>query len=561
MNDTRGMGTLDEMIAELETPKTQRPRSQQISAAQGVLVAEGKGDQRVLEAVFFYMLSPNYHLRDSSAVASFVLQYAELGEQERKEVFDKLFTVLRTQWQSVRALDRLIHELKVACGPANRQLFPPVDELVSLITYVGDHTPDIDAGYANTGSLIGRLVDLALFLDFLRGNRELSPEAGLELLKAVIRHPMPPSYIGGSYGCTGYYRIIPQELRPPKHLAADCLPYVVDLMERGLRETSRSEIEKCRKDILPLVNLPGVNIATSALELLSAFPEHIETIVKLVQAKQLGEEELWCLAATLRKFRDNEMLVQLLEALYDSGSKSDAHGELGKLLLEMGESEEEPRSPVAYDVVLGSIVQEETPYPIFPSHDEVFVKTVPDEIRAKFLPLVTLDLQAINPSWKGKAHFLYHETVGSDEIRFRLSKDGLIAHLESDIPLDDFEAMCDWEDPAALEETLHDFGQGMKHLQIHHQSIESEPAPCEDQESLEDWGYFMVDYQLGSDKALVRWPYPDWVQTNRYIPNHKGRPMRFVAQLTALDFGLCDWHYYLFYDPHDCYFCQLMQLT
>ena len=48
------------------------------------------------------------------------------------------------------------------------------------------------------------------------------------------------------------------------------------------------------------------------------------------------------------------------------------------------------------------------------------------------MPLLTVDLQAINPNWQGKAHFLYHEANRRGGVTFKLEDDKYIYEGEYD---------------------------------------------------------------------------------------------------------------------------------
>lgn len=73
-------------------------------------------------------------------------------------------------------------------------------------------------------------------------------------------------------------------------------------------------------------------------------------------------------------------------------------------------------------VTFGKKVKTETPHEICPKVEDVFAHNV-EENGIWFLPLLTVDMNGINPDWHGKAHFLYHEANRTGGVTFRLSGD------------------------------------------------------------------------------------------------------------------------------------------
>ncbi len=65
-------------------------------------------------------------------------------------------------------------------------------------------------------------------------------------------------------------------------------------------------------------------------------------------------------------------------------------------------------------------MQTETPHRICPPAEGVFAYDIKENAEW-FLPLLTVDLKAINPGWSGKAHFLYNEASQEGGVSFKLN--------------------------------------------------------------------------------------------------------------------------------------------
>lgn len=101
----------------------------------------------------------------------------------------------------------------------------------------------------------------------------------------------------------------------------------------------------------------------------------------------------------IKRQREREEILQKL-GMTDTGDPGEAGPGMARYL--MGRRSEEP-----------------TPHVIGPKLDEIFTQPVQFK---KLLPFLTVDLNAINPAWSGKAHFL-HWDYSATYISFKLEDD------------------------------------------------------------------------------------------------------------------------------------------
>lgn len=196
-------------------------------------------------------------------------------------------------------------------------------------------------------------------------------------------------------------------------------------------------------------------------------------------------------------------------------------------------------------VKFGKKTQTETPHQICPTAEAVFANNVVENADW-FLPLLTVDLQEINPDWRGKAHFVYHEANRQGGIRFKLSGDKYI-----------YDGTYNFDDSGMSER---DKGSGyvaMIPLNVPELTAENQS----------NWPEAVDD---AARKAGERLRYknqfgyrPWWTQHDETPTDPDGEPMLFIGQIRADDYSdeVADSDLYLFFSPKHGIVTQIDQCT
>lgn len=228
-----------------------------------------------------------------------------------------------------------------------------------------------------------------------------------------------------------------------------------------------------------------------------------------------------------------------------------------------------------------NVVDEKTPHIIGKDIHSVFSPELAIKAHDKVIPLVTLDLGAIAPAYQNKVHFLYHEMVSmdwvitglnqndevssiyfinykgerfeNDQIKFEDDADGFQEGLDevksamSKLNQKYFTIIKDKTIPADIKFAETD---GEKYSSFIHESTREFAKRQEEStgkyQFLDSFGPFTRPIQCGFSYPVIK--------------NSK-TPFKFVGQIEASKFGLCDFTYYLFYHPEERIIAQLMQMT
>lgn len=179
-----------------------------------------------------------------------------------------------------------------------------------------------------------------------------------------------------------------------------------------------------------------------------------------------------------------------------------------------------------------------------PSIQDVFVDEHEDNA-SRFLPLLSVDASAVDPSWTGKLHFLY---VQADEsVSFERVGDQY-RYLPS--PYDYFESDMSGR-------RAHDGGADLVELDV----------PRLTAENRWDWsGFIYAAAKAAGVKVSPRshlGPVPRWVQDDETPTDPDDEPMRFVGQISGYDFSdqVPDVDIFLFYSPKHQLITQITQMT
>lgn len=196
-------------------------------------------------------------------------------------------------------------------------------------------------------------------------------------------------------------------------------------------------------------------------------------------------------------------------------------------------------------VKFGKRVKTPTLHPVCPSAETVFADNI-DENAEWFLPLLTVDLQAINPDWQGKAHFLYHEANREGGVTFKLDGDKYI--YEGDYGFDGgdmaerdrytgFMEMVTLDVPELTAVTESDWPQAV------YDAAEQ------------------VDQPLSYSNQFGHRPW--WAQHDETPTDPDGEPMLFIGQIRADDYSgeVADFDLYLFFSPKHRLVTQIDQST
>ena len=197
-------------------------------------------------------------------------------------------------------------------------------------------------------------------------------------------------------------------------------------------------------------------------------------------------------------------------------------------------------------VKFGKKVRTETPHRICPPVEDVFAHDV-DENAEWFLPLLTVDLKAINPDWSGKAHFLYNEANQEGGVTFKLNGDKYV-----------YEGNYDFD-----ESEMNERDKGSGYVEMIELDV---PELTKDNQS--DWTDIVYDaVQEAGDSSLGysnMFGYrPWWAQNNETPKNPDGASMLFVGQIRADDYSdeVTDKDLYLFFCPKYGMVTQIDQCT
>jgi len=187
-----------------------------------------------------------------------------------------------------------------------------------------------------------------------------------------------------------------------------------------------------------------------------------------------------------------------------------------------------------------------TAHKVCPSAEEVFASDL-EENAEWFLPLLTVDLQAINPNWHGKAHFVYHEANRTGGVTFKLNDNkylytgdygfdggdmaerdknsGYVEMVELEIPALTAQNSDEWVDAVAAQGKA----AGYKHISY------ANHFGC----------------------------YPYWTQHDETPLDPDGEPMLFIGQIRADDYSdeVADADLYLFFSPKHGIVTQMDQCT
>jgi hypothetical protein len=458
----------------------------------------------------------------------------------------------------VEDLTQAVRRWSQASGSRAREkeLVPEIDTVLALVNKVSDVYPgDLGNGMHNAGTLIAELGRLALVIPVPDAKK---PELGKTILDALLRCRRIPDMGARVFS----------DLRAPGLLDRQSLPAAVGLLDRAARE---ADLVRPAGDLYnPALSDPGTYLARCVLrDLLPQFPDLMDEIVEMVTAKSWGEHELLAFVRTLELFEKDEIAEtaplseRLLQRLHAAAPE---HVRARLVALQEALGFERQAVP-GNEVIVGTVVSEPADGALFPAADDVFAASVPDEARERFLPVVSLELSHVDPAWKGTAHFLYHEMDGPRSISFMADEAGRITQIEADRPMAALPSRTQWEDPGAYDATVAKYrGQRVKLERI---QGSSRPEPRRDDfDSIADWETEielwlddLVPWEAVSDKPLVRFPRPYWVQTSAEIPEAGGEPMRYVGRLVASELGLCDITFFLFADAEGRSFFQVAQST
>jgi len=197
-------------------------------------------------------------------------------------------------------------------------------------------------------------------------------------------------------------------------------------------------------------------------------------------------------------------------------------------------------------VIFAKKSKQPTPHIICPPPHEVFADAVAENAEW-FLPLLTIDLQGINPDWRGKAHFVYHEANRDGGVTFKLIGDkysyagtygfdgggmaqrdknaGYVELVELEMPELTKQNRAAWVDSVAAQAKA----AGHKRL-----SYANHFGCC-----------------------------PYWTQQDETPRDPDGAPMLFIGQIRADDYSdeVADADLYLFFSPNHNLVTQIDQCT
>jgi hypothetical protein len=196
-------------------------------------------------------------------------------------------------------------------------------------------------------------------------------------------------------------------------------------------------------------------------------------------------------------------------------------------------------------VKFGEFVNYKTPHVICPSVEDVFANNI-EENSYWFLPLLSVNIQEINPEWQGILHFVYHN-ANLGGISFKIKEGKYI-----------YEGKYGFDDGEMNER---DRKKGFLNL-----------VELDVPELIEDKYFEWVDeiYALAEklDKPIlynIKFGYiPWWIQFRDNVPlNPSGEEMTFIGQIRADRFAedVNDFDLYLFYCPKYQMAVQIEQCT
>ncbi|MDC7124980.1 MAG: hypothetical protein PQJ46_05405 [Spirochaetales bacterium] len=215
----------------------------------------------------------------------------------------------------------------------------------------------------------------------------------------------------------------------------------------------------------------------------------------------------------------------------------------------------------------------------------VFASTIIDKTKHFLLPMVTLDLKALNPDFTEKIPVLYHEHISMDWVVSKLDDENKICEMmfydgnHNKYDLASVDATYQEYDgekiyfQEGIEEITDTFKYRKEKKSFHIEVLQPVPefAGINDQadyeEFFDEWrsdffannknekGFFKYD--------SIQGPYPIPAQNGFCYPHIEGAKTSFlyVGYIDAYNFGGIGMHYYMFYNPAERIVAQLMQMT
>jgi len=198
--------------------------------------------------------------------------------------------------------------------------------------------------------------------------------------------------------------------------------------------------------------------------------------------------------------------------------------------------------------LFGASTDKETPHVVGPKPGDVLAQ--PEQDQNFFLPLLSIDLSVLDPTWIGKISFVYNEHNTEGGVSFRLDQDGKYVFLG--------ESVFD-EDDMASRDRRKGFWQLVDAAvdSVSHQNISDVMATLhavEKRDGLESRSLAPKNFIGGA---------PCWTQHDETPKDPDGDGMIFIGQIVAMDFSdeVGDKDLYLFYSPKHRLVTQIDQQT
>lgn len=199
------------------------------------------------------------------------------------------------------------------------------------------------------------------------------------------------------------------------------------------------------------------------------------------------------------------------------------------------------------------------------------------------IPLITIDLQSLNPSYKSKVPVVYYEKTDIQWVVSKLDENNKITEMifydyngkshDIDQLMKAYINQCTIDgETYYFEEDRETTQEGLNKYKTKNFHIILDQVIGEDEsvETLGDYDncldkWFDEFREINSLKDYINitgpYPYPGQVWFTYPIIEKTEEPFFYVININASDLGLCDFSYYIFYNPEERMVAQLMQFT
>lgn len=209
-----------------------------------------------------------------------------------------------------------------------------------------------------------------------------------------------------------------------------------------------------------------------------------------------------------------------------------------------------------------------SPHIIAPSFDAIASSKVSESLRKALVPLISLDLSALNDGLTQKIPIFYYEKTNISWLVSRLDDENKVQEIVFYDTQGNFIELEELME-AYAEEPLDSFYEDYKEKQLH--IIKHEPIPNprqiisqEDYKKYQEvWWSQLKEEVSGEIFSRHIGPYPLPVQWKLEYPimEDTEETFYFVASVRAADFDLLDVDYYIYYHPEERMVVQYMQRT